>query len=240
LAATEDRRNRQAEKAAREKDRREIARFKAAEASTRRICAGLRKIAYAKLEAAGYHRHKGQWRKRLMKKNELSKVTVERIEVLRRASSPDASQADQKACSKMLADSPKSFNWFTDLANVVTYFITQTYSNHAERELALTRQQELKRDFGYEEAKPTERLLIDQVIICYFRMNIAENIYTAKTQESMSISAASFWERKLSATQRRYLRAVETLARVRKLIGSPTLQVNIAAAGGKQVVANRS
>ncbi len=53
-----------------------------------------------------------------------------------------------------------------------------------------------------------------------------------------SLAAASYWERKLSTVQYRYLRAIETLARVRKLMGVPMLQINITAEGGQQVVSN--
>ncbi len=35
-----------------------------------------------------------------------------------------------------------------------------------------------------------------------------------------------------------YLRAIETLARVRRVMGVPMLQLNIAAEGGQQVVTN--
>ena len=55
---------------------------------------------------------------------------------------------------------------------------------------------------------------------------------------SCSFDASSHWERKLSSVQRRYLRAIETLARVRKLMGIPMVQINIATEGGKQVVSN--
>ncbi len=38
--------------------------------------------------------------------------------------------------------------------------------------------------------------------------------------------------------QYRFLRAIETLAQVRKLMGVPMVQINIAAEGGQQVVSN--
>ena len=53
-----------------------------------------------------------------------------------------------------------------------------------------------------------------------------------------NLAAASYWERKLSAVQYRYLRSIETLARVRKLMGIQMVQINIAAEGGQQVVSN--
>jgi len=50
----------------------------------------------------------------------------------------------------------------------------------------------------------------------------------------LSISHADYWDRHLAATQQRYLRARETLARVRRQL-HPTLQVHIAPLGGQQV-----
>jgi len=44
-----------------------------------------------------------------------------------------------------------------------------------------------------------------------------------------------YWEKRLSAAQRRFTRAGETLARVRKLSRNvPALQFNIAANGGRK------
>jgi hypothetical protein len=45
-------------------------------------------------------------------------------------------------------------------------------------------------------------------------------------RENLSLAQGEYWEKKLSANQRRYLRAVETLARIRKL--NITVQVNVA------------
>ena len=44
--------------------------------------------------------------------------------------------------------------------------------------------------------------------------------------KSITLDQGMYWDRKLAASQRRYLRACETLARVRKLTGA-TVQVNI-------------
>jgi hypothetical protein len=43
------------------------------------------------------------------------------------------------------------------------------------------------------------------------------------------------WERVLASKEARYLRAVETLARVRRLLNLPAPQVNINLPGGQQV-----
>ena len=82
----------------------------------------------------------------------------------------------------------------------------------------------MRQDLGYEEASALDRLLIDQVVLCWLRLHYVEFHHTA-------ISNRDHWERKLSATQRRYLRACETLARVRRL-RLPSMQINI---GEKQL-----
>ncbi len=43
-----------------------------------------------------------------------------------------------------------------------------------------------------------------------------------------------------STGQYRYVRSIETLARVRKLMGVPMVQINIAADGGNQMITNTS
>lgn len=58
--------------------------------------------------------------------------------------------------------------------------------------------------------------------------------YTGFINKGGPFDEGNYWERKLSATQRRYLRACETLARVRKITGS-TYQINIAHDGGQQI-----
>jgi hypothetical protein len=55
-------------------------------------------------------------------------------------------------------------------------------------------------------------------------------------KQSISLPLAMYWEKKLTAAQKRFTRACETLARVRKLSrNTPALQFNIAASGGQQV-----
>ncbi|HEV8136372.1 MAG TPA: hypothetical protein VGP85_16955 [Pyrinomonadaceae bacterium] len=54
--------------------------------------------------------------------------------------------------------------------------------------------------------------------------------------QSITLTLGMYWEKRLSAAQRRFTRACETLARVRKLSrNTPALQFNIATSGGQQV-----
>jgi len=85
------------------------------------------------------------------------------------------------------------------------------------------------------ESSPIELLLIDAVLACYHDYWTFATICEQSTGQSFNLRDMEQWERVLASKEARYLRAVETLARVRRLLKLPTMQVNIAAAGGQQV-----
>ena len=62
--------------------------------------------------------------------------------------------------------------------------------------------------------------------MCGARLADTEWSYEAHATGKLTLAQADFWERKLNHAQHRYLRAVETLARVRKL--NISIQVNVA------------
>lgn len=85
----------------------------------------------------------------------------------------------------------------------------------------------LQRDqLGWDKATPIERSLIENVVLCWLRLYLCEIRYQANMEKSVTLTLGMYWEKKLSAHQKRYLRAVETLARVRKM--NITVQINMA------------
>jgi hypothetical protein len=87
---------------------------------------------------------------------------------------------------------------------------------------------ELQRErLGYTTATQMERMLIDHIIVCWLWLQEVESWATVTLDRTMA--QANYWERIYNEAQRRYLRAIESLARVRKVMErSPSLQVNIA------------
>ena len=113
--------------------------------------------------------------------------------------------------------------------------LIECLSPHKAAQMAIRKRATAVRNgLGFEGAAQLEQLLIDHAILCWLRLQDVESTYSLAMQRSLSLSQADYWDRHLAATQRRYLRACETLARVRRLL-NPTLQVNIAAQGGQQV-----
>ena len=98
------------------------------------------------------------------------------------------------------------------------------------------RLQALKKELGSEGAPLLEQLLIQQAALCWLKLNLVELGYSNTMTQSITLTLGVYWEKRLSAAQRRFTRACETLARVRKLSrNTPSLQVNIASEGGRQV-----
>jgi hypothetical protein len=83
----------------------------------------------------------------------------------------------------------------------------------------------LRADLAGVSPTPLERLLADRVAACWLHLHHLEIVYAQK--ETVTIQLGTYYQRCLSAAQKRYLAAVKTLAVVRKL-AVPVLQVNIA------------
>lgn len=87
---------------------------------------------------------------------------------------------------------------------------------------------------GYDASSTLERGLIEHVVACWLRLQQVEGAYNTALFDTHAFARGDYWERRLSGAQRRYVRACESLARVRRLTrpGPGALQVNI---GGQQV-----
>jgi hypothetical protein len=72
---------------------------------------------------------------------------------------------------------------------------------------------------------PIECLLAERASLCWFVANWYEESFV--NTDSLSLALADYYQRRIDRAHRRFLSAVETLARVRKL-ALPFLQLNIA------------
>jgi hypothetical protein len=82
---------------------------------------------------------------------------------------------------------------------------------------------------------PVESLLVDAVVLCHQDYYSFAVMYGRTTGKTLTLEDMEKWERILASKEQRYLRAVETLARVRRLLKLPSAQVNINLPGGQQV-----
>jgi len=90
----------------------------------------------------------------------------------------------------------------------------------------------VRNELGRESAPMLEKLLMDQVVICWLRLYDIEIIYSQiRSSGPVTLDVGAYYEHRLSAAQRRFLRACTTLSRIRKMAGrTPELmQLNIGA-----------
>jgi hypothetical protein len=139
---------------------------------------------------------------------------------------------------KYLKEAPQLYQIVFDISKIVQQKLVETIIHQRPGQMSLKANIIHLRDgMAYEKSPVLEQLLIENVINCWLRLEWIELQLTGQSnQEYINIKTIEYWEKRLSANQRRYLRAVETLARVRKLTrNTPMLQVNIATQDGQQV-----
>lgn len=97
----------------------------------------------------------------------------------------------------------------------------------------------IKEQLGYLTANQMEKLIIEQILLCWICVNYLESKFSALiTNENRAVGWESYWHNMLTARRKSFLRSMEALARIRKLSKGISFQVNIAANGGQQVNVN--
>lgn len=161
----------------------------------------------------------------------LAKAPDDLLQRLARIDQENPTSTDLEIVREALREYPGLWQAVGDLADQAASVIVQSVNAApVAREIVKGNYEGLKRDLGWESASPLERILIGQVALTWLRLNILEQAYTQNTMtsgETFGLESGHFWDRRLSAAQRRHLRACETLARIRKM-GIAALQVNIA------------
>lgn len=144
-------------------------------------------------------------------------------------------QKQVQALRNILAARPDLYTRVYDLAELTRGDLVGKITSSPGPRLAIkTNIDHMKQELGYDVSPMLERLLIDNLINCWLRYQWVEYHLAEYMGQECTYATIQYWEKRLSLTQARYLRAVETLARVRKL-KLPALQVNIAQDGGQQV-----
>jgi len=97
----------------------------------------------------------------------------------------------------------------------------------AIREAVYLRLEALQEELGYAESPAIERLLIEQIGTCWLNFHVTQLFYDVVTGQITSMKGVEQWEQRLTAAQRRYLKAIETLTHVRRQLRPNAVQLNI-------------
>jgi len=141
------------------------------------------------------------------------------------------SERDIQAFRKELEQVPDLWRGLGDMCRQAEYrLIEATNLPRSSQESLRVGMETMRRDLGHAAAVPLERMLIDQIALCWLRLSLVEAYQANHTSSgTIEISQADYWNRALTSAQHRYLRAIEALARVRRLLRPHAMQVNIGA-----------
>lgn len=148
------------------------------------------------------------------------KLAQELSELMAKAETSSCSPQELGTLRSYLRALPQVVENSVTLHEVILREIAGLISNsQISVELAVARWEQQKYALGYADASTLEKMLIENVVVC--------SAYLEAQQ--MSSLTAGRGEESLTAAQARYLKAAESLARVRRLsVRTPSLQVNIA------------
>lgn len=153
--------------------------------------------------------------------------------ISKRIAAKSLNKSEQSELERAFRDNPKLWRIVGDLNLQTENNLIEKLTDQAVVKAALRQgAHELRENLGQHEAPALERLLIDQVILCWLNLNQIQRAYDHKMEQALTLTVGVYWEKRLTMAQTRYTKAIEMLAKVRRLSRVVPLQVNI---GGQQI-----
>lgn len=152
-------------------------------------------------------------------------ATKKNYDLFSATNKPNPKDEDKEALQKYFAEHPAVCLEIADLSKrVQTQVIENLASSYLVQESYKKKLAAMRDELGWDNSSELERILIEQVCMNWLRLNYMESIHLSKTNESHSHDTGIYWEKRLSGAQKRYLRACESLAKVRKLLAEAELK----------------
>lgn len=169
----------------------------------------------------------------------MSAKALDRMVSVIRAADLEKPPAEARAeLAALLREGPAVWRGAGDMVEQAARSLISTVGrqSYAVRQSMTAGWEQLPRDLTRPGDGELERLLVQQVVISWLYLSFIEYNYSAVlTDTAMTITRGDYWERRMGAAQRRYLRATETLARVRRLQLPAVQVVNVAAQQVNQI-----
>lgn len=162
------------------------------------------------------------------------------LKIVRRTDTEKPTKEDRDELDRLLREQPAVWRVAGDIVeHTAQKLMKDIGGTYALRTSLQVGWMQLQIDLARPNDGELERLLIQQIALAWLKLAYIEHYHEYfLTTGTETITKCDFWERRLSAAQRRYLRATETLARVRRL-QLPAVQVNIAEQQVNQVNTRR-
>lgn len=170
--------------------------------------------------------------------NDYKDIDPELGEILVRCLCENPHEKDVESLKAKMVENPETYSIVFDVARGIEQRLIQESFPHPIMEICIEAKVECIRDqMNYEDSPILDQLLIDNLTNCWLRLQWVE-IFQVEDLYSEGDKKPNFndWEKRLTSTQWRFLRACETYMRYKKFImKTPELQVNIATDKGQKV-----
>jgi hypothetical protein len=208
-------------------------------------CRRVRSAVRGVLKSAGFHEHKRQWRRRRMAKgeevarqNKAAREEAARLELIAQAVASDDPSEEARALIAEWLAGPGAWRAEGDLMgnalkDAVKAGASLGYLGHEALRRGV---EEMRAELLYEQSTLPERLLIEQVLLCWVRLGVLEQSMSWTMKGGTQYTYLNYLQMALTLAQRRYTNAIQTLVRVRRLLRPPAarVQVNAVVMAGAQ------
>jgi hypothetical protein len=150
-------------------------------------------------------------------KDKKQEAVLRNAELMAEASAKGNPSAEAQAWVDEKFETDPSWREFGDLtAEAMNMALDKFWLGYLTKKGVTVAAEALKAELGHAEASPVERMMIEHAVMCHVRLGMMEHLYTRHASGRMDV--IEHWEKRLTLAQRRYTRAVTTLARVRGLL----------------------
>lgn len=174
----------------------------------------------------GHHQHKRQWRKSVkaieapLPSDKFDPGQFKKL--LAAVDKKQPAQADLVELHLYLREHPGLANHFGNLAATMQdRILGKLCGATSTGELVKAHCAQLRASLHYDDSSGLEQLVIDNIILAWVRWQDCEWWYQNHVDAQSTIAVGDYWERRLTMAQHRYLKALEALARVRRLLKEP-------------------
>lgn len=141
---------------------------------------------------------------------------------------------DLNALQIFLDNHPELVTDTFSLTNRVLNDLIETqFQKKSDKLLMRQSTQRMKEEYGYSQASIIDRMMFDNILINWVRLQYLEGKYNEAFQKGWTDTEAHFYTEILNAANLRFNRSVEALGRLKKY--NINFQVNIATDGGQQI-----
>lgn len=155
--------------------------------------------------------------KNKIEKTDKSKRTFEEIFAATNKKNPKPEDLD--ALREMMNEDQSICQIYGDWARQTEAVILNEYFESSGLVLETIKKKlaEMRNELGWKNADIIEKLLIRQICLTWLRLYFVERQHHQATFPSHSLTQGIYWDKRLSEAQKRHLRAIESLAKVRKM-----------------------